>query len=304
MKEFEFIKFLETEFNKDNLIGDDAALIYNNILISKDILVENIHFLKSTPLEYVVHKLFTSNISDIASMGGTAEYVFLGIASENEEVLEQIIPYVAKECKNYNVILAGGDTTSSKGGLFLSLTVVGKKGENVIKRDGAKEGDVIFLSRSVGKCKISLEKELNIYDFNIDKYYHYKKDAENMLGSFLSSFDFVSSMTDISDGISVDLLNIAESSNKKAVLDYNKLPLDFLKEYNVDSVDYFLSSGEEFALLFTVLESKAQFIKEYVREKLNINIIEIGRIESGSGLFILQDNQLKKVSSCGYQHFK
>lgn len=304
MKEFEFIKFLETEFNKDNLIGDDAALIYNNILISKDILVENIHFLKSTPLEYVVHKLFTSNISDIASMGGTAEYVFLGIASENEEVLEQIIPYVANECKNYNVILAGGDTTSSKGGLFLSLTVVGKKGENVIKRNGAKEGDVIFLSRSVGKCKISLEKELNIYDFNIDKYYHYKKDAENILGSFLSSFDFVSSMTDISDGISVDLLNIAESSNKKAVLDYNKLPLDFLKEYNVDSVDYFLSSGEEFALLFTVLESKAQFIKEYVREKLNINIIEIGRIESGSGLFILQDNQLKKVSSCGYQHFK
>lgn len=304
MKEFEFIKFLETEFNKDNLIGDDAALIYNNILISKDILVENIHFLKSTPLEYVVHKLFTSNISDIASMGGTAEYVFLGIASENEEVLEQIIPYVANECKNYNVILAGGDTTSSKGGLFLSLTVVGKKGENVIKRNGAKEGDVIFLSRSVGKCKISLEKELNIYDFNIDKYYHYKKNAENILGSFLSSFDFVSSMTDISDGISVDLLNIAESSNKKAVLDYNKLPLDFLKEYNVDSVDYFLSSGEEFALLFTVLESKAQFIKEYVQEKLNINIIEIGRIESGSGLFILQDNQLKKVSSCGYQHFK
>ena len=59
MKEFEFIRLLEKDFNQNNLIGDDAALIYNNILISKDILVENIHFLKSTPLEYVIHKLFT-----------------------------------------------------------------------------------------------------------------------------------------------------------------------------------------------------------------------------------------------------
>lgn len=304
MKEFEFIKVLETEYNKDNLIGDDAALIYDNILISKDILVESIHFLKSTPLEYVIHKLFTANISDIASMGGTAEYIFLGIAAENGAVLEEIISYVKNECEKYNVVLAGGDTTSSKGGLFLSLTVAGKKGKNIIKRSGAKEGDIIFLSRSVGKCRISLEKELNIHDFSVDKYYHYKKDAEYALGSMLSSFDFVSSMTDISDGLSIDLLNIARSSNKKAVLEYNKLPLEYLNEYNVDCVDYFLSSGEEFALLFTVENSKSQFIKDYIQEKLGIQIIEIGRIENGSGLYIEKNGIQQKISSQGYEHFK
>lgn len=304
MKEFEFIRLLEKDFNQDNLIGDDAALIYNNILISKDILVENIHFLKSTPLEYVIHKLFTSNISDIASMGGTSKYVFLGIAADNEKILEELTPFIKRECEKYNVILAGGDTTSSKNGLFLSLTVVGEKGKNVIKRNGAKEGDIIFLSRNVGKCRISLEKELGIHNFKIDKYYHYNKNAEYKLGSLLSSCDAVTAMTDVSDGVSVDLLNIAESSNKKAVIEYDKLNIDYLKEYNVDYLDYFLSSGEEFALLFTVEKNQAAYLKKSIYDNLKISIYEIGRIEHGEGLYLEKDRQMQRISSSGYQHFK
>lgn len=304
MKEFEFIRLLEKDFNQDNLIGDDAALIYNNILISKDILVENIHFLKSTPLEYVIHKLFTSNISDIASMGGTSKYVFLGIAADNEKILEELTPLIKRECEKYNVILAGGDTTSSKNGLFLSLTVVGEKGKNVIKRNGAKEGDIIFLSRNVGKCRISLEKELGIHNFKIDKYYHYNKNAEYKLGSLLSSCEEVTAMTDVSDGVSVDLLNIAESSNKKAVIEYDKLNIDYLKEYNVDYLDYFLSSGEEFALLFTVEKNQAAYLKKSIYDNLKISIYEIGRIEHGEGLYLEKDRQMQRISSSGYQHFK
>lgn len=304
MKEFEFIRLLEKDFNQDNLIGDDAALIYNNILISKDILVENIHFLKSTPLEYVIHKLFTSNISDIASMGGTSKYVFLGIAADNEKILEELTPLIKRECEKYNVILAGGDTTSSKNGLFLSLTVVGEKGKNVIKRNGAKDGDIIFLSRNVGKCRISLEKELGIHNFKIDKYYHYNKNAEYKLGSLLSSCDAVTAMTDVSDGVSVDLLNIAESSNKKAVIEYDKLNIDYLKEYNVDYLDYFLSSGEEFALLFTVEKNQAAYLKKSIYDNLKISIYEIGRIEHGEGLYLEKDRQMQRISSSGYQHFK
>lgn len=304
MKEFEFIKLLEKDFNQNNLIGDDAALIYDNVLISKDILVENIHFLKSTPLEYIVHKLFTSNISDIASMGGTSKYVFLGIAADNEKILEELSPLIKKECEKYNVILAGGDTTSSKNGLFLSLTVVGEKGKKVIKRSGAKEGDIIFLSRNVGKCKISLEKELGIHNFNIDKYYHYNMNAEYKLGRLLSNYDAVTSMTDVSDGISVDLLNLAESSNKKAVIEYDKLNIEYLKDYNVDYLEYFLSSGEEFALLFTIEKSHAEYIKQSIYDNLKISIYEIGRIEHGKGLFLEKDRQMQRILSSGYQHFK
>lgn len=305
MREFEFIRKLEDIFNnRDNLIGDDAALINNNILISKDILVENVHFLKSTPLEHVIHKLFTANISDIASMGGTSKYVFLGIAAEHKEILEIIIPLVKKECEQYNVTLAGGDTTSSKSGLFLSLTVIGEKGKNILMRSGACENDIIFLSRPVGKCKISLEKELNIKNHNIDKYEHYKVCAEDRLGSFLSSLDFITSATDISDGLSTDLYNIAESSHKKAVIEYNKLPVDYLKEYNVNSLDYILSSGEEYALLFTAKKDSSKFLKKLVKDTLNQEIIPIGRMEKGSGIFLEKDGHMQSIILSGYEHFE
>ena len=304
MKEFEFIRLLEKDFNQDNLIGDDAALIYNNILISKDILVENIHFLKSTPLEYVIHKLFTSNISDIASMGGTSKYVFLGIAADNEKILEVLTPLIKRECEKYNVILAGGDTTSSKNGLFLSLTVVGSKGKNILMRSRACENDIIFLSRPVGKCKISLEKELNIKNHNIDKYEHYKVCAEDRLGSFLSSLDCITSSTDISDGLSTDLYNIAESSHKKAVIEYNKLPVDYLKDYNINALDYILSSGEEYALIFTVKKDGSQIVKNLIKDKLNIDIIPIGRMEKGSGIFLEKDGHMQSIILSGYEHFE
>lgn len=305
MREFEFIRKLEDTFNnRDNLIGDDAALINNNILISKDILVENIHFLKTTPLEHVIHKLFTANISDIASMGGTSKYVFLGIAAENKKVLETVIPFVKNECEKYNVTLAGGDTTSSKSGLFLSLTVVGSKGKNILMRSGACENDIIFLSRPVGKCKISLEKELNIKNHNIDKYEHYKVCAEDRLGSFLASLDFITSATDISDGLSTDLYNIAESSHKKAVIEYNKLPVDYLKEYNINALDYILSSGEEYALLFTVKKDSSKFLKKLVKDTLNQEIIPIGRMEKGCGIFLEKKGKLQSLSLSGYEHFE
>ena len=304
MKEFEFIKLVEKEHNKDNLIGDDAALVYDNLLISKDILVENIHFLKTTPLKYVIHKLFTSNISDIASMGGKSEYVFLGIAVDNHEILESMAQYIKNECEKYNVVLAGGDTSSSKSGLFLSLTVLGKKGMYEIKRSGAKAGDIIFISRPVGKCRISLEKELNIYNFNIDKYYHYSVNAEDKLGYLLSYFDFISSMTDISDGLSTDLYNILESSQKKGVLNYESLPLYELNDYKIDALEYFLSSGEEYALLFTVDSAYADYVKEYVKNNLNQDIFAIGKVEEGSGLFLEKNGHMQSILKSGYQHFK
>ena len=95
-----------------------------------------------------------------------------------------------------------------------------------------------------------------------------------------------------------------ESSNKKAVIKYDKLNIDYLKEYNVDYLDYFLSSGEEFALLFTVEKSQAAYLKKSIYDNLKISIYEIGRIEHGEGLYLEKDRQMQRISSSGYQHFK
>lgn len=303
MKEFEFISFLEKSvINKNKYIGDDAALIYNKLLISKDILSENIHFLPSTPLKDIIHKLFTCNISDIASMGGVAKYVVLGLALRNSSYLEHITPLIEEECKFYNVELIGGDTTSSEKNVF-SLTVLGEKGKNILYRSGAEEEDIIFISRPLGKCRISLEKELNTHSFNIDKYYHYKVNAEHKLGEYLGNTSGITSMTDISDGLGVDLNNIALSSGKKAVIEYDRLDLSHLDKYGIDNLEYFLSSGEEFALVFTVKSSYAAKIQKDILEFLNINIIPIGRIENGSGIYLEQNGYMQNILRAGYEHF-
>ena len=303
MKEFEFISYLEKSIiNKNKYIGDDAALIYNRLLVSKDIISENIHFLPSTPLKYVIHKLFTCNISDIASMGAVSKYVLLGLALKDKSYLKNIIPLIEEECNFYNVELAGGDTASSERNFF-SLTVLGEKGRNIIYRSGAEKGDIIFISRPLGRCRISLEKELNQNSCNIDKYYHYSVNAEDKLGIYLGSIDGITSMTDISDGLGVDLNNIALSSNKKAVIEYNRLDLSYLDEYGIDNFDYFISSGEEFALVFTVKNYLASKIQKDILDYLNINIIPVGRIEDGSGIYLEKDGYLQKIDVAGYEHF-
>lgn len=304
MNEFDFISGLEkSALNKNKFIGDDAACIYDKLLISKDILIENIHFLANTPLEYVIHKLFTCNISDIASMGAVPKYVLLGLAVKDKSYLDNVIPFIEKECRLYNVELIGGDTSSSEKNMF-SLTVTGERGRNIIYRNGACEGDIIFISRMPGKCRLSLENELNIYNHNIDKYYHYQVMAEDKLGAYLGNIDDITSMTDISDSFSVDLNNIAFSSNKKAVIEYDKLDLSYLNDFNVNHFEYFLSSGEEFSLLFTVKKSSAEKVKSKVYENLGINIIPVGRIEAGSGIYVEKDGQMQKIILSGYEHFK
>ena len=303
MKEFEFISHLEKSIiNNNKYIGDDAALIYDKILISKDMLSENIHFLSSTPLKYVIHKLFTCNISDIASMGAVSKYVLLGLALKDKSYLENILPLIEEECKFYNVELIGGDTTASERNIF-SLTVLGEKGRNTLYRNGAENGDIIFISRPTGLCRISLEKELNSHSFNIDKYYHYQVNAENKLGAYLGNTSGITSMTDISDGLGVDLNNIVSSSNKKAVIEYYRLDLSYLDKYGIDNFEYFISSGEEFALLFTVKSSFALKIQKDILDKLGINIIPLGRIEEGNGVFLEKDGHLQKIQVAGYEHF-
>lgn len=304
MNEFDFISRLEkSELNKNRFIGDDAACIYNKLLVSKDILVENIHFLESTPLEYVIHKLFTCNISDEASMGAVSKYVLLGLAVKDKLYLDMVMPFIEKECRLYNVELIGGDTSSSEKNMF-SLTVIGERGKNIIYRNGACEGDIVFISRMTGKCRLSLENELNQYNHNIDKYYHYQVMAEDKLGAYLGNIEDITSMTDISDSLSVDLNNIALSSNKKAVIEYNKLDLSYLDIFHIDNLEYFLSSGEEFSLLFTVKKNSAEKVKSEIYKNLGINIIPVGRIETGSGLYLEKDGQMQKINLSGYEHFK
>jgi len=303
MGEFEFIERLKRSPKEDILsIGDDAAF-FDGYLVAKDILTENIHFLPTTPIEMVVKKLFVSNISDICAMGGYPKYCLLGISiPEKYPFVQNIIFAVNKMVENYNIELIGGDTTKSKSNIFLSLTVIGKPHKNLLKRSGAKAGDLVYLSRPVGLSKVSLEKELGIADVNIDPYLHYKKEPEIELSKYLSESCFVSSCIDISDGVGRDASHIAKQSGVKIIIDKGKLDVGIFNELSLENpIDYIISSGEEFALLFTVkCENSAEF-ESICKEKFP-DVKLVGYVTEGEGVYLKDFSTMKNISDSGFEH--
>lgn len=305
MKEFEFIDRLKNNLPKEDgilSIGDDAARI-GNLLVAKDILVENVHFLPSTPIDFVVHKLFASNISDICAMGGVAKYALLGLAiPENYKFESEIIDSIKNYTKEYDITLLGGDTTGSKKDLFLSLTIIGYTGKSILLRSGAKPEDLLFVSRPLGLSRISLEKELGKNNFkHIYKYSHYMNKPETSLAKVLSDNGLATASIDVSDGLGRDAGHISEESGVKIIIEEDKIPTNHLLNFRINPVDYFLSSGEEFALLFTVApESMRSFLKE--SSKIGVSPTCLGYITEGKGVYLKSGDLLKNISQQGYEH--
>ncbi len=297
MNEFDFIKTLQLDKKPSHTsIGDDAVL-YNGALIAKDIMCEGVHFLSTTPIEHVVHKLFSSNVSDIASMGGIATACLIGVAVPKGYDLQTLSDSIKKYCKFYELELIGGDTTSSFGGLMLSMTVIGTPQANVLTRSGAKAGDLVYVSRKLGSAKMSLECELGTHQHNIDKYKHYSLNAETKLGALLGSIDCITACTDISDGLGIDLGNIATSSNVKIVLDSDKLT-----DASVFNIDYAIQSGEEYALVFCVQDYMAEELERYIFRVLSKEIFCIGRVFDGKNVYLSQGKSLINITNQGYEH--
>jgi thiamine-monophosphate kinase len=302
MKEFEFINMLKENCMCNHTsvgIGDDAAL-FGNLLIAKDIMCENIHFLSSTPAQHVVFKLFTANVSDIAAMGGRPKIVFLGLGlpPHRQKDKTTVIKAVKAAAEFYNLDVAGGDTSSSKNDFFLSLTIIGSKGKYFLLRNGAVPGDKLYLSRPLGLSRISLERELNA-GFSIDPYYHYKISAEMYLGKALGETESITSCIDISDGLGRDAYHISMQSGVKIVINKHQLPLEHLKKYGVDEADYFINSGEEFALLFTASQ---KFNPQVFMNKYGTSIYHIGHVEEGLGVYLKDGKDYIDISNKGYEH--
>ncbi|MGC9062475.1 thiamine-phosphate kinase [Calditerrivibrio sp.] len=307
MKEFEFIKKLSDLnryyfSNKDLGIGDDAALL-GEFLIAKDLIVSDVHFKREAGLRNILFKLITSNVSDIAAMGGTQPfYALLGLSTDGSIDLENFITDLKYVLDYYRIDLIGGDTTGSVHGIFLSLTIIGRKNRFLLKRTTARSGDILFLSRPVGLSKLSLEKELGIAQHSIHPHYHYNQKAEVALGGLLGSLNYVTSCIDISDGLGRDLSHISEGSKVKIIVEEKYFDISYLEKFNIKNpFDYILSSGEEYALAFTIDKNYSSEFKIY--RKQFPDILEIGFITDGEGVFLRKkDNSLVDISRYGYEH--
>ena len=281
-------------------IGDDAAVIDHfgkQTVISTDMLIEGIHFdLMYTPLRHLGYKSVVVNLSDIYAMNATPTHITLSIAFSNRFSLEALNDFyegVYAACEKYNVDLIGGDTASSQKGFIISVTAIGEiVTDKIVKRSGAKLGDLLCVTGDVGAAFLGLtllEREKNIYlenpqiqpDLEDEKYIVgrlLKPEARKDIIEFFEKEDLLpSSMMDVSDGLSSEILHICKQSNVGCKLYEDKIPIhdqarQFAYKLELDPTACALSGGEDYELLFTIRQS------DYDKLVLNEQVSVIGYI--------------------------
>ncbi len=261
-------------------VGDDAAVLRypdTEVLVSSDLLVEGIHFdLTYVPLKHLGYKAAVVNFSDIYAMNGTPRQitVSLGISSRfTVEHMEQLYAGLRLACELYGVDLVGGDTTSSRSGLIISVTCIGDaQAGKVVLRSGAKNTDLICVSGDLGSAYMGLqllerEKAVSAGDkdfipkFEGKEYLierQLKPEARRDIIAALAEKDIVpTAMMDISDGLSSELLHICKASHTGCRIYEDRIPIDYqtavmAEEVNMNLVTAALNGGEDYELLFTV----------------------------------------------------
>lgn len=273
--------------NKSTLkgVGDDAAVMHyesdRDILVTTDLLLENVHFdLTYVPLKHLGYKSAIVNFSDIYAMNGTPRQitVSLGISSRfTLEHIEELYAGIRHACERYGVDLVGGDTSASNQGLVISITCLGDAHrDDIVYRDGAKPTDLICVSGDLGAAYMGLqllEREraasVGMKDFEPDfagKEYLVERQLKpearrDIIAALAAAGIKPTSMMDISDGLSSELLHICNASKVGCRVYEDRIPIDYqtavmAEELNMNLVTAALNGGEDYELLFTVPLSK------------------------------------------------
>lgn len=284
--EFGLIDYLTSDLfsHTDHVVkgvGDDAAVLRNKenelTVVTTDMLVEGIHFdLSYTPLMHLGYKAVMVNLSDICAMNAVPQSitVSLGLSSKfSVEAINEIYTGIKTACNRYNVSLIGGDTTSSRSGLVLSITAIGSALEaDLVYRSGAKPGDIICVTGDLGAAYLGLQvlerekrvylenpaiqPELTGYDYMLER--QLKPEARVDMRQMFAKLEIKpTAMIDVSDGLTSELFHICKSSGVGCQIFEDKLPIDpvaynLARTLNLDPTTCMLNGGEDYELLFTV----------------------------------------------------
>lgn len=261
-------------------VGDDCAVLEyhdSEVLVSTDLLVEGVHFdLTYVPLKHLGYKAVIVNLSDIYAMNGTPRQITVSLAISRRftvEHIEALYSGMRLACEIYGVDLVGGDTTTSQSGLVISITAIGDAPKDrIVYRDGAKDTDLICVTGDLGAAYMGLqllEREkvasAGQHDFQPDfagKEYlverQLKPEARRDIIEELAKAGIVpTSMMDISDGLSSELLHICHQSHTGCRVYEDRIPIDYqtavmAEELNMNLVTAAMNGGEDYELLFTV----------------------------------------------------
>ena len=331
--EFGLIEHLTTQFkinNKSTItgIGDDAAILNfkgESVVVTTDFLVEGVHFdLSYMPLKHLGYKAVVVNLSDVYAMNAMASQITVSIAVSNRftlEAMEALYQGIQTAAKTYGVDVVGGDTTSSISGLTISVSAIGHvKASKVVKRNGAQSNDLLVISGDIGAAYLGLqvlEREKEVFKVNpknqpeLERYSYIierqlKPEARKDIVTLLNDLKVQpTSMIDISDGLSSEVIHLCKQSEVGCDLYEEKIPLDpqvisTCEEFNIDSTTIALSGGEDYELLMTISQA------DYPKIKANPNLTVIGHMtEKASGIHLVTRAQEKiPLVAQGWNGFK
>jgi thiamine-monophosphate kinase len=313
-------------FSEDCAVVDQGGRHYS--LYTTDCMVEGIHFRREyMPFFYVGRKAMKVNLSDIASMGGTPRYYLVSIGAPPDtplQVMDDLYEGMASVVRDHELALLGGNISSAPH-LFIDITLIGSvlKGK-ILQRDGAKKGDSIFVTGHLGSSSVGLSllrdgfrllgNGLILPDGQRDSHLAIEAIQSHMdppclieVARKLAQSSTLTSMIDLSDGVSSDLPEICRESAVGARIDLNRLPvapaaLYWERKRNHDPRIVALHGGEDYHLLFTV---DKKFKDMFLRRVQNIPVYEIGQIVPKShGIQVFDENGKGYPLEGGYQHFR
>ena len=285
-------------------IGDDAAVLDfkdKKVVVSTDLLVEGVHFdLAYMPLKHLGYKAVVVNLSDICAMNAKPTQITVSVAVSNRfplEAMEELFEGITLAANHYKVDVIGGDTTSSQKGLIISITAIGEAdAEEIVYRDGATSTDLLVVTGDIGSAYMGLQvldREKQVYLVNPNSQpdlepYSYlverqlRPEARTDVRTLLHALEIKpTSMIDISDGLSSEIIHLCKKSKIGCNLYEDKLPLDpqlinVCEEFNIDSTTVAINGGEDYELLFTIK------MDDFEKIKANPNFTIIGHMTQES----------------------
>lgn len=309
-------------------VGDDAAVIDHfgkQTVITNDLLIEGVHFdLMYMPLKHLGYKTVAVNVSDVCAMNATPTQIVIGLAFSNRfsvEALDEFYEGVYAACEAYKVDLIGGDTTSSQKGFIISCTAIGEvTPDKFVTRKGAGKSELLCVTGDLGAAYLGLlllEREKQIYlenpkiqpDLEGEKYTVgriLKPEARVDIIDFFAQNNIApTSMIDVSDGLSSEILHLCKGSNVGCVLYEEKIPIaeetrNAAFKFNLDPTACALSGGEDYELLFTLKQD------DYDKISGNNDISVIGYLtdEEAGAHIITKGGSKHAITAQGWNAFK
>ena len=317
MSEFDIIRRYFKDKTSHNAsvhigIGDDAAVLNiengEELVVSVDTLIADVHFPKNTSPFDIGYKSLAVNLSDLAAMGATPQWMTLALTlpQVDEQWLSDFSRGLFTLAAQYNVALVGGDTT--QGPLTISVQIGGVVEKNkALLRSGARVGDCILVTGTLGNAARGLQLIQNNEIKIPSEYSEGLNRPVPRVAAGQLLLDLVSACIDISDGLFADLSHMTEASGVGAIIELEQLPLSDTLQSDFISLDekyrLALAGGDDYELCFTVSEDKVSEVQSTLAG-IDVACTVIGKVTHGNSVKLHSaEGSEFMLDTLGYQHF-